>query len=288
MTTRDLLVVLPESEGTRFLRDEKEFFLTLFSVAKATFLVFLAPSGAKVVDVARKLCVRGQSAGVLPWKTLARTQALFFDMDATVIEEESLVEIARVAGKGAEVEEITTRAMAGGMDFATSLRMRLSILNGLSRSLVESIKPTFNPGILDLAAYCHSEDILVFLVSGGFMDLALPVGKQMGCKDVQANRFAWTNDTLAGDVEGELVDTGGKLKAVQRWCEKYHLDSQLCLAIGDGANDLLMMQHCGASVGFKPKQALWSHLALCNAVGDHLFLKELLVIAKSQSVSPKL
>lgn len=287
MTSRDLLVVIPESHGASFLREDKEFFLASLSVSNTTFLVFLAPQDAKVVAAARSLCVAGDSAGVLPAKVLSKTQALFFDMDATVIEEESLVEIARVAGKGAEVEEITRKAMAGGLDFATSLRMRLGILKGLSRSLVESIRPTFNPGILELTAYCNAQEIPVFLVSGGFMDLARPVAKQMGCKDVLANRFAWKDDALLGDVDGELVDAGGKRKAVERWCETYGLDAKFCLAIGDGANDLPMMHHCGAAIGFRPKRALWPHLALCNEVGDHLLLKELLQIAKSISNSSK-
>jgi phosphoserine phosphatase len=203
-------------------------------------------------------------------------QAIFFDMDATVIAEESLVEVAKAAGKEAEVATLTAQAMAGGMDFAESLRLRLSILKGTHRSVVLGIRSHLNPGIRALADSMHARGVKLFLVSGGFMDLAVPVAKGLRFTDVCANRFAWNGDVLAGDVEGDIVGAEGKRAAVERWCIVHRLDPKLCIAVGDGANDQNMMGICGLAVGYEPKKALWDKIAVCNAIGDHELLLMLL------------
>lgn len=237
--------------------------------------VIVERADAQTVERARALVRLGQTAGVMR-ETLTSPQAIFFDMDATVIAEESLVEIAKAAGKEAEVAALTTQAMAGGMEFAQSLRLRLAILKGTPRSAVLGIKPHLNPGIRALAEAMNARAVKLFLVSGGFMDLAEPVAKELGFLDVCANRFAWKGDVLAGDVEGEIVGADGKRSAVERWCKEHHLDPQQCIAVGDGANDQNMMSICGLAVGFEPKKALWDKISVCNATGDHRVLLEML------------
>lgn len=228
-----------------------------------------------MVARARTLIHMGETAGVVN-HALLTPQAIFFDMDATVIAEESLVEVAKAAGKELEVAALTASAMAGGMDFATSLRMRLQILKGTHRQTVLGIRPHLNPGIRDVAEAMTARGVKLFLVSGGFMDLAEPVAKDLGFHGVKANRFAWDGDLLAGDVEGDIVGAEGKRDAVLDWCRLYHFKPESCIAVGDGANDRLMMGICGLAVGFEPKQALWDALSVVNGTGDHRLLLELL------------
>ncbi len=217
----------------------------------------------------------GFSAAVIP-HTIINPQALFFDMDATVIAEESLVEIANAAGKKREVEEITAAAMAGGLDFKESLRARLVILRGTDRSQILNIKPSISKGMTELSTWCHQQRIPMFLISGGFVDLAGPIAMQLGFKDFRANRFAWDGDRLAGHVEGPIIDAEGKRAAVSQWCQVHNLDPKRCIAVGDGANDKLMMDFCGVAVGFSPKKVLWPFLHLANHTGDHRLILEVL------------
>jgi phosphoserine phosphatase len=239
-----------------------------------SFVVTDHPS-SELISRARAEMSTGNSAAVIPLRLLC-PDAIFFDMDATVIAEESLVELATVAGKEKEVLALTEKAMAGGMDFKESLRRRLAILSGLRRDQVLGIQPTINPGMKTLADWCHQHNIPIFLVSGGFVDLAEPVAKSLGFLDFKANRFAWKDDRLTGDVDGEIVDGRGKCEAISRWCTIHHLDPHLCVAVGDGANDLPMMAMCGLAVGFSPKKTLWSHLDVANHTGDHSFLVQCL------------
>ena len=227
------------------------------------------------VHGANALIHSGSAAGVLSID-VTRPQAIFFDMDATVIAEESLVEISKAANKEKEIAALTDKAMAGGMDFAESLRLRLKILKGLEREKVMSVVPHINSGMVELSQYCIRSGIKLFLVSGGFVDLAAPVARQLGFADFRANRFVWDGDCLAGSVEDPIVDADGKLNAVLSWCSQYGLDPKKCIAVGDGANDLKMMQVCGAAVGFVPKKILWPHLAVNNQIGDHRLLLALI------------
>ena len=267
MTAASLRVLLPEHAATglvgRIVRFKNQAFCIIDHANAAT------------AALARELVRSGQTAGVME-QSLASPQAIFFDMDATVIAEESLVEIAKAAGKESEVAALTAKAMAGGMDFSQSLRLRLSILKGTHRDVVLGIKPHLNPGIRALADAMNARGVKLFLVSGGFMDLAAPVAKDLGFLDVRANRFAWKGDVLAGGLEGDIVGAEGKREAVEHWCDLHRLDPMRCIAVGDGANDQNMMAICGLAVGFEPKKALWDKISVCNAVGDHGLLLELL------------
>lgn len=213
----------------------------------------------------------GKTAAVIPHQIL-NPDAIFFDMDATVIHEESLVEIAKAVGKEREIFELTERAMAGGMDFKESLRQRLIILRGIHRDQILAITPSISPGMKQLAEWCHQQQVPLFLVSGGFVDLAGPVAQQLGFKDFKANRFAWTGELMDGRVDGDIVDGNGKRDAVKDWCTVFNFDPKRCIAVGDGANDRIMMDYCGLAVGFEPKKALWQHLEVANHTGDHRFL----------------
>lgn len=243
-----------------------------FSIKNQTFCRFDKPSRA-YISVARQTIDQGLSAGIIPAEIL-NPEAIFFDMDGTVIEEESLVEIAKLLKKEREIEELTTRAMTGEMDFKTSLQARLRILKGLTRQQVAAIKPTLCTGVLELAKWCQQQHIKIFLISGGFQEMAGPIAKQLGCSDFLANRFAWDGDVMQGTTEGDIIDAKGKQQSVVNWIKYLDFQKSRTLVVGDGANDLLMMRASGLAVGFRPKPVLWPELKIANHTGDHRFLLE--------------
>ena len=243
-----------------------------FSIKDQIFCRFDEPSSAHI-SVARQTIDRGLSAGIIPAETLS-LEAIFFDMDGTVIEEESLVEIAKIFEKEHEIGELTTRAMTGEMDFKKSLQARLRILKGLTRQQVAAIEPTLCAGVLELAKWCHEQHIKIFLISGGFQEMAEPIAKQLRCSDFLANRFAWEEDIMQGTTDGDIIDANGKQQAVINWIKSLDFQRSRTMVVGDGANDLLMMRVSGLAVGFRPKPVLWPELKIANHTGDHSFLLE--------------
>ncbi len=229
----------------------------------------------KHLNLAHDEILSGESAGIIPAQVIHPT-AIFFDMDGTVIEEESLVEVAKLAGKQAEVEALTAVAMSGQMDFSESLRARLKILAGLRKSELNNIKPTLCPGMQNLSDWCHKKGIRFFLITGGFREFADPVAKKLGFTDFKSNRFLWNGDLMQGEVEGAIIDANGKKQAVFDWCMSLGIDPLHAVAVGDGANDQLMLKACGMAVGFRPKRVLWPHLDFANHTGDHRFLLDAL------------
>lgn len=267
MTSMPLWVVLPRS-------NESSSHGSVIQVGSEEFILLRNPTSDQIQQ-ANSLKASGKTAGVFSGLAAA-PQALFFDMDGTIIAEESLVEISKAAGLEHEIGALTEKAMAGGMDFSQSLRMRLALLKGMNRSQISGIKPTLHAGMINLAKYAQSAGIKLFLVSGGFVDLAGPLAANLGFEAFAANQFEWNGDRLSGDVVGEIIDGQGKLRKVQEWCKIHGFDPVRCMAIGDGANDLPMMKYCGASVGFLPKKVLWHEVAITNQTGDHSFLLEIL------------
>ena len=243
-----------------------------FSINGETYYCFDQPSRDHI-SAARRAIDAGQSAGIIAGESQS-PEAIFFDMDGTVIEEESLVEIAKSLKKEDEIDRLTELAMTGAMDFKTSLQARLRILKGLTRSQVLKIKPTLCTGILQFADWCHQHKIKIFLISGGFQELAAPVAKQLGCVDFLANRFSWDGDIMQGRIDGDIIDGQGKQLAVLSWIKTFGFQTSRTVVVGDGANDLLMMKASGLAVGFRPKPILWPDLQIANHTGDHRFLLE--------------
>ncbi|NDE13825.1 phosphoserine phosphatase SerB [bacterium] len=208
----------------------------------------------------------------------AREKICFFDMDATVVAQESIVELARAAGKEEEVEAITRQAMAGATDFRAALERRLEILKGLPQSCLPDVarRITKNPGIETFAKWAGSRGIQSFIVSGGFTEFAVPLARELGFSGAFAHELIFENGLFTGRVSGEIVDSAGKARIVQRESARLGVSVSDVVAIGDGANDLAMMQNAGLAVGYMPKKILFPALHAANFHGDHRFLIHLL------------
>ena len=207
-----------------------------------------------------------------PWK------AAFFDMDSTVIAEESIVELARASGKEREVAIITERAMAGELDFVTALRARVQMLAGVPEEIFATVAKslTINPGMAAFALAARARGLRLFLVSGGFRRLASVIAAELGFDGFEANELEVKNQRLSGQLQGSIIDGVAKARYLEVKCLELGLDHREVIAVGDGANDLPMLQLAGAALGYHPKAVLLPHIHGANYHDHRLLIHTLL------------
>lgn len=201
---------------------------------------------------------------------------LVADMDSTIVGQECLDELADFAGLKREIADITERAMQGQLDFKAALRERVALLSGLDeeaigRCLAERVVP--NPGAATLVRTMRSGGAKAILVTGGFVSFADPIAKLLGFNGIRANRLLFDGGQLSGTVEDPIVDAQAKLDALVEAREEMGIKREEVLAIGDGANDKLMVQEAGLGVAYRPKPAL---AEVADARLDHHGLDALL------------
>ncbi len=180
------------------------------------------------------------------------------DVDSTLIEEEAIELIAARAGSLDRVADITARAMNGELDFATSLRERVATLAGVPVSVLGELSEqlTVTQGVPELIDAVHSAGGRVAVVSGGFHELLDPLAARLGLDRHRANRLEVEDGVLTGRVDGPIVDAAAKAIALREWRDAFGIDSSAVVAVGDGANDLAMMDEAGLSVAFDAKPAV--------------------------------
>ena len=184
---------------------------------------------------------------------------VMLDMDSTLIVQEVIDLLAAKAGVAEEVSAITKKAMAGEMDFAQSLQARVSLLAGLNESMLSEVRNeiTLTQGAEKLIQTLHLKGHKVGVVSGGFIDVIEPILKELKIDFYRANKLQILNGELTGKLEGEIIDRAAKLKALVEFAKNEGVQMSQTVAIGDGANDLDMIESAGLGVAFnaKPKVA---------------------------------
>ena len=184
---------------------------------------------------------------------------VMLDMDSTLIVQEVIDLLAAKAGVAEEVSAITQKAMAGEMDFAQSLQARVSLLAGLNESMLSEVRNeiTLTQGAEKLIQTLHLKGHKVGVVSGGFIDVIEPILKELKIDFYRANKLQILNGELTGKLEGEIIDRTAKLKALVEFAKNEGVQMSQTVAIGDGANDLDMIESAGLGVAFnaKPKVA---------------------------------
>lgn len=187
--------------------------------------------------------------------TAATRPLVVLDCDSTTIQDEVIELIAEAAGTRELVAEVTERAMRGELDFAQSLRERVATLAGTPESVFEEtyrrVRPT--PGIHELVAAVHERDGRVGVVSGGFHEVLDPLAVDLGIDLWRANRLEVADGALTGRVLGAIVDAEAKAAALREWAEAERIPLSATVAIGDGANDLRMMEVAALGVAFNAK-----------------------------------
>ena len=184
---------------------------------------------------------------------------VLLDMDSTLIQQEVIDLIAQHAGKLDQVSKITESAMAGEIDFAQALSDRVSLLVGLDQSVIELVRKeiTLTNGAQKLIETLHKQGHKVGVVSGGFLDVIEPILKDLKIDFYQANKLEIVNGKLTGKTEGVVIDRVAKLKSLHEFAKIEGVELAQTVAIGDGANDLDMIEAAGLGIAFnaKPKVA---------------------------------
>jgi len=189
-------------------------------------------------------------------RKLADFRLLAMDMDSTLISIECIDEIADFAGRKAEVAAVTASAMRGEIDWPESLRRRVAALAGLDASALESVyrdRLRFNPGAEKLIAAARRQGVKTLLVSGGFTYFTDRVRDKLALDYAYSNVLVVESGKLAGAVTGPLVDANGKAAHVARLKKELGIGRAQVMAIGDGANDLLMLEEAGTSIAYHAK-----------------------------------
>jgi len=179
------------------------------------------------------------------------------DVDSTVIQNEVIDLLAQEAGVLSEVANITERAMAGELDFAASLRERVALLKGLPVTALETVRGqiSLTPGARTLCRTLKTLGYRVCLVSGGFVEVISPLADELGIDRLRANRLTVKDGLLTGEVDGPIVDRLGKRQALEEFAAEFGIPMRRTIAIGDGANDIDMLEAAGLGVAFNAKAA---------------------------------
>src|ERR1700688_2642048 len=200
-----------------------------------------------------------------------RKKLLLADMDSTMIGQECIDELADYAGLKAHVAKITERAMRGEIEFEPALRERVALLRGLAASVVDEVlktRITPTPGGRELVATMRAHGAWTCLISGGFTLFTNAVAAMLGFAENRANELVVRDGKLAGEVKEPILGRAAKLATLIELTEAYDLDDIDTLALGDGANDLDMIQHAGLGVAYRAKPAVAAAAAARIDHGD--------------------
>lgn len=251
------------------------------------------PSDAprRLSDCAMEVALRGARpavalAGVdINFVPLANREKklLIADMDSTIIPVECIDELADYAGVKAKISEITEIAMRGEMGFEDSLKARVALLKGLAETALQRAyaeRISLNPGAKEMVETMNARGAYTALVSGGFTYFTQRVAADAGFQHNRANTLNMANGVLDGTVGQPILGREAKQEAMDELCAARGISRADVIAVGDGANDLAMIEAAGIGVAYKAKPAL---KAAADVVLDHSDLSALLAI---QGIAP--
>lgn len=216
---------------------------------------------------------------VKPQQSLADFGLLVMDMDSTLISIECIDEIADMYQLKAQVAAITESAMRGEIDFAESLRRRVALLEGLEENALMRVyqeRLKLNPGAETMLATLKKHGIRTLLVSGGFVFFTERLKQRLGLDFAHANTLEIVDGKLTGKVLGKILDAQGKAEWLVHTRKELELEAHQVIAMGDGANDLKMMDQAGVSIAYHAKPVVRAQASYAfNFVGldglVHLF-----------------
>jgi len=216
--------------------------------------------GADPDDIRRPLAAlsaqHGVDIAVQDTHLDARGQYLVvMDVDSTVIQNEVIDLLAAAAGQEDAVAAITESAMAGEIDFTESLHQRVALLEGLPESIISTVREQIQltPGARTLCRTLNRLGYRIALVSGGFSQVVAPMAQELGVAELRANSLEIENGVLTGRVVGEIIDRPGKRKALEDLAVRFGIPRRRTIAIGDGANDIDMLEAAGLGIAFNAK-----------------------------------
>ncbi len=186
----------------------------------------------------------------------ADLKLLAMDMDSTLITIECIDEIGDLVGRKAEISAITAQAMRGEINYPESLKRRVGLLGGLGVDALQRIydeRLRLSPGADQLIAACHKHGVKLLLVSGGFTFFTDRLKQRLGLDFTISNQLEIQDGKLTGGLVGRIVDAEAKAARFREVAHALGASREQAVAIGDGANDLLMMSEAGTSVAYRAK-----------------------------------
>ena len=200
------------------------------------------------------------------------------DVDGTLILEEVIDLLGREAGCEEEISQITSQAMRGEIDFESSLRKRVSLLEGLSISVFDKVFNSIHlsPNAQEFISILQKKGILVGLVSGGFTPIVERLTKSLGIAYFSANQLEVKDGLLTGKLVGQIISPQVKKETLEKWRKELKFSKERTIAIGDGANDLLMLKSAELGIAFCAKEVLKKEIP--NHVDKRDFLEVLPLI----------
>ena len=183
---------------------------------------------------------------------------IVFDVDGTLIDAEMIDELAKAAGVGGKVSEITSRAMNGEIDFKQALKERVRLLKGLPVEVLDSIVENLDvtSGAEELILALKALGYKIALISGGFTQFVEKIKEKLGIDYVYANKLVIEDGKLTGEVVEPIIDAERKAELMREVAEKENLLMEQVVAVGDGANDRFMLQNSGLGIALYPKEVL--------------------------------
>lgn len=207
-----------------------------------------------VVSAEQSVDIAVSPGGLMRWAK----KLVVMDVDSTLIQQEVIELLAAKAGALKEVQEITSAAMRGELDFAQSLVARVALLKDLPESALDEVRSeiTLTPGARTLVQTLKKLGHSVAVVSGGFTSVIEPLIKELGIMHCRANTLEVKDGALTGKVLGTIIDRAGKATALRDFAKIEGVNLEQTIAIGDGANDLDMIAIAGLGIAFNAKPAV--------------------------------
>ena len=222
------------------------------------------PNYPSIMEIRTKANLAQIDVNIISGYIRRKKRLLLADMDATIIRDESLDELADLAGIADKIIPITKRAMNGELDFQGALSARLSLLNGQPETLLHQVvkNTQITDGAHELVGTMRAHGAHCYLVSGGFTFVSGVIAHQLGFTDHHSNIMGVSNGMLTGKAIPPILDQQAKLRFLTQYIKKFNLKADDCLCVGDGANDMAMLKHAGMGVAFQGKPALRKKIEL--------------------------
>ncbi len=201
----------------------------------------------------------GLDTVIQPYELFKRNKRLIvFDMDSTLVDAEVIDELAKAAGVEEEVKKLTEKAMSGEIDFKEALKERVKLLEGLPVEVLEKIydQIKLTDGAKELIKSLKESGYKVALVSGGFTYFTEKLKEELGLDYAFGNELEIRDGKLTGRIKGRIIDAEEKARIIEELARKEGISKENVVAVGDGANDRIMIKNAGLGIAFNAKKAL--------------------------------
>jgi len=251
---------------------------------RAADLYYTLPPSPMLQLILQKHCSNVGVDYVLQPRAGREKLLLISDMDSTMIAQECIDEMADQLGLRGHISSITERAMRGELDFKTALRERVALLKGLSEAALQEVystRITLMPGARTLVQTMRARGAQCVLVSGGFTFFTTRVAHALGFHAQEANQLIVRDGLLTGEVAEPILDKDSKLASLLHHVQAHRVPLARSLAVGDGANDIPMLQAAGLGVAFHAKPVV------AEAAHASIRFNDLTALLFAQGIGPK-